>query len=101
MKSSGHSTTAHIGSHAPRVPDRGDSEKAHGLAMTHRESLSRFDTSRLRGGVAAAPLDSPAGFSGLLRGPLSLRRLTGVTSRTVKQRFADTPKTLPVMLRMP
>jgi hypothetical protein len=38
-----------IGSHASRVLDRRDSEKAHGLAVTHRESLSRFDTSRLEG----------------------------------------------------
>lgn len=50
--------------HAARVLHRGDSDKAHGLVMTHRESLTRFDTSRLRG-VAAPPLDSPAGFSGL------------------------------------
>jgi hypothetical protein len=36
--------------HAPRVLDLGDSEKAHGLALTHSDSLSGFDASQLRGG---------------------------------------------------
>jgi hypothetical protein len=35
--------------HAPRVLDRRDSEKVHDLVMTHGESLTRFDTSRLGG----------------------------------------------------
>jgi hypothetical protein len=32
--------------HVPRALDRKDSEKAHGLAMTHRESLSGFGAFR-------------------------------------------------------
>jgi len=35
--------------HVPRVLDRGDSDKAHGLTGTHSESLIRFDPSKLRG----------------------------------------------------
>jgi hypothetical protein len=58
--------------HAPRVLDRRDSEKAHGLVLTHRESLSGFDASRLRGLVGLT--------SGLLwtRADLRSQRFTSV-----------------------
>jgi hypothetical protein len=90
--------------HAPRVLDRGDSDKAHGLALTHRESLSRFDTSRLRG-VAARSIGLTSGLLWTPAGPLRLRRLTKVTDRRVILTYPATslryPKTLPVTLRMP